>query len=88
MYPHLILTPQGSSPKKWIPGHPTFHPGCRYAAIPGKSVNNQNVEVDLHDVRPYLIIYYDHVLHLADLGHNTYMKLGQTPFQVSEKIQY
>ena len=65
-----------------------FHPGCRYAAIPGNSVNNQNVEVDLHDVRPSSIIYYDHVLHLADLGHTIYMKLGQTPFQVSEKIQY
>ena len=63
-----------------------FHPGCRYAAIPGKSVNNQNVEVDLHDVRPYSIIYYDHVLH--DLGHTIYMKRGQTPFQASEKIQY
>ena len=65
-----------------------FHPGCRYAAIPGKSVNNQNVEVDLHDVRPYSIIYYDHVLHLADLGHTIYMKLGQIPFQVNETIQY
>ena len=65
-----------------------FHPGCRYAAIPGKSVNNQNVEVDLHDVRPYSMIYYDYVLHLADLGHTTHMKLGQTPFQVSEKSQY
>ena len=57
-----------------------FHPGCRYAAIPGNSVNNQNVEVDLHDVRPSLIIYYDHVLHLANLGH------VQTSFKVCDKI--
>ena len=57
-----------------------FHPGCRYAAIPGNSVNNQNVEVDLHDVRPSLIIYYDHVLHLANLGH------VQTSFMVCDKI--
>ena len=46
-----------------------FYPGCRYAAIPGKSVNNQNVEVDIHDVRPNSIIYHDHVLHLGDLKH-------------------
>ena len=57
-----------------------FHPGCRYAAIPGKSVNNQNVEVDLHDVRPYSIIDYDHVLHLAYLGH------VQTTFEEGDKI--
>ena len=57
-----------------------FHPGCRYAAIPGKSVNNQNVEVDLHDVRPSSIIYYDYVLHLANLGH------VQTTFKVGDKI--
>ena len=57
-----------------------FHPGCRYAAIPGKSVNNQNVEVDLNDVRPYSIIYYDHVLHLANLGH------VQTTFKVRDTI--
>ena len=57
-----------------------FHPGCRYAAIPGNSVNNQNVEVDLHDVRPSLIIYYDHVLHLANLAH------VQTSFKVCDKI--
>ena len=61
-----------------------FHPGCRYAAIPGKSVNNQNVEVDLHDVRPYSIIYYDHVLHLANLGHvQTAFKVGDTILQLS-----
>ena len=57
-----------------------FYPGCRYAAIPGESVNKQNVEVDLHDVRPYSIIYYDNVLHLANLGH------AQTTFKVHDTI--
>ena len=56
-----------------------FYPGCRYAAIPGKTVNNQNVEVDLHDVRPSLIIYHDYVLHLGDL------RPLQTTFKVGDK---
>ena len=59
-----------------------FYPGCRYAAIPGDSINNvrnlfindaelifsiyQVVEVEIYRDRPACLVYYDHSFHLMD----------------------
>ena len=44
-----------------------FYPGCRYAAVPGLSNDNDASLVNMYSARPEQLVYHNHSFHIADL---------------------